>query len=153
MEQNQVELKKDKKNKEKIVVIGIIAVSVFLWIVGITVKGLNSSSSYRKNTKSNNLTRNYSNYYGGNSNSNYSSTSNNSYSKGNSNNSYSSSSSYSSKNNSSSSKNNSSSSYKSSNPADYDSKGNYKPVNTMTQKEIRKEIEEIVKDNFYNKVK
>ncbi|MCI8760755.1 MAG: hypothetical protein HFJ34_06580 [Clostridia bacterium] len=151
MEQNQVESKKDKQNKEKIVVIGIIAVSVFFGIIGMTVKGLNSSSSYRKNTNSNYLTSNNSSYYGGSSNNSYSSSSS-SYG-GNSSYSSKSNSSYSGSSSSSSKKSNSSSSYKSSNPADYDSKGNYKPVNTMTQKEIKKELEEIVKDNLYNKVK
>lgn len=131
MEQNQVDQNKNKQNKDKIVVIGMIAVSVFIGIVGMTVKGLNSSSSYRKNTNSS---------YSSGSNSSYSGGSSSSYSGG-------------SSSSSSSKKSNTSSSYKSTNPADYDSKGNYKPVNTMTQKEIRNEIEEIFKDNFYDKIK
>lgn len=41
-----------------------------------------------------------------------------------------------------------SSSYKSSNPADYDSKGNYKPVESMTQKEIKDELTQMLKDSI-----
>lgn len=41
-----------------------------------------------------------------------------------------------------------SSSYKSSNPADYDSKGNYKPVESMTKKEIKEELTQMLKDSI-----
>lgn len=40
------------------------------------------------------------------------------------------------------------SSYKSNNPADYDSKGNYKPVESMTQKEKKDELTQILKDSL-----
>lgn len=39
--------------------------------------------------------------------------------------------------------------YKSSNPADYDSKGNYKPVESMTQQEIKQELIDIMEDSIY----
>ena len=51
--------------------------------------------------------------------------------------------------NSSGSSSSGSSSYKSSNPADYDSKGNYKPVETMTQEEKRQELIEMLEDKIY----
>ena len=43
----------------------------------------------------------------------------------------------------------SSSSYKSKDPADYDSKGNYKPVESMTQEEKRQELIDILEDSLY----
>jgi len=43
----------------------------------------------------------------------------------------------------------SSSSYKSKDPADYDSKGNYKPVESMTQEEKRQELIDILEDSIY----
>ena len=42
-----------------------------------------------------------------------------------------------------------SSSYKSSNPADYDSKGNYKPVESMTQKEKKDELTHMLEDRLH----
>lgn len=42
-----------------------------------------------------------------------------------------------------------SSSYKSKDPADYDSKGNYKPVETMTQEEKRQELLDMLEDSLY----
>lgn len=44
---------------------------------------------------------------------------------------------------------NSGGSYKSKDPADYDSKGNYKPVETMTQEEKRQELLDILEDSLY----
>lgn len=39
--------------------------------------------------------------------------------------------------------------YKSKDPADYDSKGNYKPVETMTQEEKRQELLDMLEDSLY----
>ena len=35
------------------------------------------------------------------------------------------------------------------NPADYDSKGNYKPVESMTKEEKKQELMDILKDSLY----
>ena len=142
--------KKELDNKQEIkVTIAILVTIIAIAVIAMTIGGTRKTdSSYFKSSSDNTSGSSYhysegsSGSYKG-SNSNYSGGSSSSYKGSNSNYSGGSSSSY--------KKSNSSSSYKSSNPADYDSKGNYKPVETMTQKEIRDELEEIVKDNWYKK--